>query len=231
MDDVIFEGASTVLVGGLPVTALADHTVHTGAVATASGTVFVGGPRFSLPKNFAVKGDSAFQNAVIRDLYFLSTLPSGKALIARLAASGQPVTLQRYPLPHNSSTVPSDPRNALRGTPTGSTIEYNPNVAVSVYDAAGNAIPEPPQVGLAHEMTHALHNAEGTNGGLRNDPNPPASENPMREEEAATVGTGSHAHDYPTENSVRSDMGLPLRDNHYAQPAPAPTGNYRPGGY
>jgi uncharacterized Zn-binding protein involved in type VI secretion len=253
--DVVFEGAATVLVRGLPFAGLGDHTAHQGVITTAAGTVTVGGPTFSLPPNFIVKGDAAFQNALIRDLFFLSTLPSGRALIDRLARAGQPITFVPEATPDNSFCSPSSGIAAGAGIPTGSTISYNPNVGVVGYDdnrgtptrnpdgtttwtnPNGSTVNEPPQSVLAHEMVHGLNNAEG-NHHSGNDPMPPLTQDgtpdgnqPIEEEEAAAIGTGSHSGDYPTENSVRSDMGLPRRDNHFGAATTAPTGNQRPGGY
>jgi uncharacterized Zn-binding protein involved in type VI secretion len=228
--DVVFEGAATVLVGGLPLAFLEAGTAHKGAVESSAATVEVGGPIFSLPPNIVVKGDSTFQNKTIRDLYFLSTLPSGKALLERLAASGQTVTIIPGADPHNSACS----GNAVAmgaGIPTDSTIEYNPNVALTAQDANGQPIDQPPQTVLAHEMVHAMNNGEGNAHGDNPDPNPPASQPNIPEEEASAIGTGSHSNDYPTENSVRSDMGLPSRDNHLGADTSAPTGNVRPGGY
>ena len=228
--DVVFEGASTVLVGGLPFAGVGDHTAHKGIIVMAAATVAVGGPTFSLPPNFIAKGDAAFQNALIRDLFLLSTLPSGRALIERLARSGKPITFVREGDPHNSFCSPSSPLASSLGIPTGSTISYNPDVGLKAFDAAGKPIDMPPQCVLAHEMVHAIDNAEGHHYD-GTDPRPPASQPHIEEEEAAAIGTGSHSRDYPTENSVRSDMGLPRRDNHYGQNTPTPTGNRRPGGY
>lgn len=228
--DVVFEGASTVLVRGLPFAGMGDHTSHKGAIVMGAATVLVGGPTFSLPPNFIVKGGAAFQNALIRDLYFLSTLPSGKALFARLAAAGKPITFVPESDPHNSFCSPESGLAAGLGIRTGSTISYNPQVGLQAYDASGALIDMPPQCVLAHEMVHALDNAEGHHY-YGTDPRGPASQRDIAEEEAATIGTGSHTNDYPTENSVRRDLGLPRRDNHFGKATPAPTGDRRPGGY
>ena len=227
--DVIFEGASTVLVGGLPFATRDVHTAHAGSVISSASAVEVGGPVFALPANFVVKGNAAFQNALIRDLYYLSTLPSGKALIDRLAKSGQTVVFVPGATVDNSYCSPSDP-TVVFGSPSGSTISFNPHVGLIVADANNKGIVEPPQAVLAHEMVHALNNAEGNHSFFK-DKAPPTSQPDIEEEEARAIGTGSHSADYPTENSVRSDMGIPRRDNHYGVGVPSPTGDARPGGY
>ncbi len=86
--DVIAKAAASVLINGLPAARLTDLTVH-GGIITAPGapTVMIGDPAFALPPNIKVDGPPDFQNKTIRDLYKLSTLPSGQALLAQLAES------------------------------------------------------------------------------------------------------------------------------------------------
>jgi uncharacterized Zn-binding protein involved in type VI secretion len=230
--DVIAAGAATVLVGGLPAARLFDQEIHGGLLLTGSPTVLIGGPTFSLPPNFKIDGPPSFQNKVIRDLYFLSTTPSGAKLIQRLEAAGETVTFVPNP-GTNGFCSPTDWDDARSGTPTGSVIQYNPDYRSNAYDSSGNLIAQPPQVILAHEMCHALANSEGTHR-QGTDPSPPASEPNIEEEEAQAIGTGSHTGRTPSENSVRSDLGLPARDNHFGTGGPAPGEpaplNLRPGG-
>lgn len=227
--DVLFEGAATVLVGGLPFCRVLDKSAHGGPVVQGAAMVLVGGPAFSLPSNIQVKGPPTYQNQVIRDLYFLSTTRTGREILNRLGSSGQPIEIVPESDPHNSFCSPANPSDAAAGTPTGSTISYNPAVGLQAYDSSNNTIDFPPQVVLAHEMVHALNNAEG-NHSYGTDPSPPASEPGIAEEEARAIGTGSHSSDFPTENSLRQDLGMPRRDNHFGQNS-SPTGDRRPGGY
>jgi uncharacterized Zn-binding protein involved in type VI secretion len=214
--DVIVKAASTVLVNGLPAARLTDMTVHGGViVAPGALTVTIGDPAFSLPPNFKIEGTPDFQNEVIRDLYFLSTTAAGKDLIARLAAAGQPVTF----VPTNDANGYCSAKSymmARLGIPTGSTIQYNPNLTLTVYDAARNPIGEPPQVILDHEMCHALANSTGTQK-FGTDPAAPASQPNIEEEEAQAIGTGSHNTQNPSENTLRSELGLGRRDNHFGR--------------
>ena len=120
--------------------------------------------------------------------------------------------------------------DARAGRPTGSFVKYHPDVAVLVWDKLVGLIDEPPQVVLAHELVHALHNSEGR-ATFGTDPNPPASEPTMREEEAGAVGVGSYENDTLSENTVRDDLGLPRRRDHQGVPVGAPQGDMRPGGY
>jgi uncharacterized Zn-binding protein involved in type VI secretion len=228
--DVLAQGAATVLVGGLPFCAMGDKTVHGGSVILSAGTVEVGGPTFAPPANFVIKGPAAFQNKLIRDLFLLSTTPSGQALLDRLAAAGKTVEFVPESDPHNSFCSAAADGDARAGKPTGSVVSYNPDVALKAFDASNNQIDMPPQVVLGHEMVHALDNSEGHHS-YGTDPAPPASQPNIEEEEARAIGTGSHSGDSPTENTMRNDLGLARRDNHYGTNTPAPTGNLRPGGY
>lgn len=214
--DVVFEGAATFTVCGIPVARMGDHMAHGGLIVQGSPDVVVGGATWALPPNITVNGPSDFQNKTIRDLYMLSTLPSGKAMIDQLAASGKPVSIEPESDPHNSFCAPGFPWwDSSNGVGTGSTVKYNPEVAIWMYDDEGNKITSPPQLVLGHELIHALHNSNGTNQGTDPDPNAPASEPTIPKEEAYTIGTGSWDGTSPTENSLRSDLGLPRRDNHY----------------
>jgi|SRR5215467_15414393 len=233
--DVIAQGSTTVLIGDLPAARMTDKTVHGGSIVSpCAPTVLIGGPTFTLPANFTLKGDPDFQNKLIRDLYQLSTTPTGKALIDGLGASGKPITFVPDSDPQNSFCTPDSGSDAQNGTGTGSTIAYNPNAKQNVFDRSGNAIAQPVQVVLGHEMAHALANAQGTQQ-TGTDPNPPASEPKIDREEAQAIGTGSHSAQNPSENSLRRDMGLPERDNHFRTndpPANAlPPTSVRPGGY
>jgi len=229
--DVAFEGAATVLVGGLPWVGRFHKTAHGGITVLAASTVTVGDPTFALPPQVTIRGPSSFQNQVIRDMFLLYNTPSGKRMWDRIEAADQPITIVPESDPHNSFAAANDVDDATHGRPTGSTVRYNPAVAIFVYDSAGNKISEPPQVVLGHEMVHAIDNAEGHQY-TGTDPRPPASQPNIEEEEAAAIGTGSHSGDSLSENTIRNDLGLARRDNHYGDVSPAsPTANLRPGGY
>lgn len=219
--DTISKGAATVLTGGLPAVRLTDMTIHGGMVAGPGAlTVLINGPAFAIPANFKFEGSPAFMNKVVRDLFLLSTTPTGRALLQRLEAAGETVTFREH-TGINDFCNPVDSTKAKNGEPTGSVIRYNPDYRSNAYDSSGNMIPQPPQAFLAHEMVHALNNSEGTHH-YGTDPNPPASERGISEEEASAIGTGSHNGDPVTENGVRNDLGMPRRDNHIGTGGPAP---------
>jgi uncharacterized Zn-binding protein involved in type VI secretion len=210
--DVIAMGAATVLAHGLPAARMGDATAHGGAIAKGFPMVLIGGPAFALPPNVKVTGPPDFQQKVYRDLYFLSTTPSGAEMLQRIGAKGFPVTIVPY-AGRNGVCTALNETNAENGTGSGSTVQYNPNFRSNAYDSKGNLIPQPPQVILGHEMCHAMNNANGQEA-AGTDPNPPKSEPDIDREEAQTIGTGSYEGHRPSENSIRKDLGLPRRDNH-----------------
>lgn len=230
--DVIAMGASTVLLNGLPAARLTDQMIHGGKIVIGHPMTLIGDPAFTVPSVMTINGSATFQSQVIRDLYFLSTLPSGQALLNRLQAAGQPIKITEFTGP-NSYCGPNSNLAARFGVPTGSTVQYNPSLHLNVYDSSGNLVPCPPQLVLGHELSHALANSEGTHK-YGQDPSPPASEPNMEEEEAQAIGTGSHTGRSPSENSMRSDLGLPQRSNHFGTIGPGPGNppftNLRPGG-
>jgi uncharacterized Zn-binding protein involved in type VI secretion len=230
--DCIAMGSSTVLVHGLPAARLNDKTAHGGAIVIGLDSVLIGGPAFTLPPNVKVEGNSDFLQKTMRDLYFLSTTPTGQEIFKQLAASGKPVSITSCDENNGGCRPlnPDDSQDPNKGS--GSTIRYNPDCRTNAFDKDDNMIQMPPQVALGHEMCHAVHNANGENQpGV--DPNPPASERDIEREEAQTIGTGSYEGKKPSENSLRDDVGLGRRDNHYVtdgsvpgEPKPV---NFRPG--
>ncbi len=231
--DVVSQGASTVLVVGLPMTHMTAQSVHGGLIAVGAPTVLVGGPTFSIPANITLDGSASFKNKTVRDLYLLSTTPTGRELLSRLENAGQPMTIREHS-GTNGFCTPNSGSDATAGTPTGSVIQYNPDYRSNAYDVNGNLLAQPPQVILAHEMAHGLANAEGHQG-QGTDTAPPLSEPGIDAEEAQAIGTGSYNGTHPTENSLRSDLGLGRRDNHFGTGGPTagepPPLNLRPGGY
>jgi uncharacterized Zn-binding protein involved in type VI secretion len=219
--DTITEGASMVLIHGLPAVRVGDGTIHGGKVGgPGAPTIEIGGPTFAVPRNFNILGTPSFTNKVVRDLYFLSTTPSGRALLARLEATGQPVVIV-YGEDDQEVGIPHGPQ----------VIFYNPEDNGNVVGAGNAAISCPAQVALGHELVHAMNNAEGSLVLFGTDPSPPASQPGIAEREAQAIGAGSHSGDYPTENSLRKDLGLPRRDNHFGVPGDPlpPAGTLRPG--
>lgn len=223
VSDVVMEGAATVLANGLPVARVTGKTAHGGVIlGPGCASILIGGPMFSLPPNMSIQGPPDFQNKVIRDLFLLSTTPSGKELFRQIALTDQPIRIRPAdsalgPYDENRA-VPDDEGARARGEPTGTTIYYNPDSDLLAYSEGSPKYTQtshPPQVILAHEMIHAKNNAAAE--GVVDDPScslPEAGGGPTKPFERRGIGLDDHAADYPTENSFREDLGLPKRSDH-----------------
>ena len=117
------------------------------------------------------------------------------------------------------------------GIPYGpQVVFYNPDDNESVPGAGNVPVSCPAQVALGHEMVHAMNNAEGKLVVFGNDPVGTPTQPKIEEREAQAIGVGSHSGDHPTENSLRKDLGLPSRDNHFGGKGTLPpAGTLRPG--
>lgn len=225
---VVAEGAALVLARGLPAVHLGHATLHGGQVVLPlSADVLIGGPTFALPENFVVEGSPAFQNKVLRDLFFLSQTKNGREVIDRMAASGKTVTFRDYadrpprfppPFPQwpDTSFAVPDPLDASPGVQNDVVIYFQPDPSVTVvWSEAGTNVSTTtsPQVNLFHEMVHGMHITEG-------DAIPPEQvipghdpKNPYQKEEARTIGDHAEGwgNEKPSENSLRDELGMPRR--------------------
>lgn len=191
--DVVGEGAAVVRIGGLPAAAVGHKSMHAAPIGSGSHNVTIGGPTFALPPNLRVGGSAQFRNLVIRDLYLLSTTPTGREILERLERTGSVVTI----LPFESSRAMGVGRDSI--------IFYDPSDGLTTWhrndDGSLSAITAPPQTGLGHELVHAVHIGEGTDG--------------RREffaEETRVRGDGMHYEDETiNENRLREDLGQPAR--------------------
>lgn len=221
---VVSQGASTVLAGQLPAAHLEHTTLHGGVIMTGSTDVLIGGPTFALPSNIVIAGGPAFQNKVLRDLFFLSQTEQGRKVLDRLAASGKTVTIRdRQDRPFwwkdDNFTVPADAD--APGPAVDVVIYYDTDPARRVvYSEAGenqSTTTTSPQVNLFHEMVHGMHMAEGT--ALAPDdylPQPPGAASagePYKREEARTIGDTAegYGNESPSENALRDELGMPRR--------------------
>jgi uncharacterized Zn-binding protein involved in type VI secretion len=231
-DDVVAEGSATVLWEQLPATLEGCHTLVLGVIQPpCSSTVIIGGPTFALPENIEVFGTHEERNKIVRDLYLLWTTPSGKELFRRLTESGKVISIYTTPNPGAAGAKPWNMWPLVFGFGVGSTVYYNPDGQIAVYDRNGQPISCPPQIVLGHELSHSLDMADGTLPILAKDPNPPLSEPNIPLAESRAIGTGSGTGRVPSENSFRRDLGLPERDNHFGSVSNAGSGptNLRPG--
>jgi hypothetical protein len=194
--------------------------MHAALIGSGSHNVTIGGPSFALPPNLRVGGSAQFRNLVIRDLYLLSTTPTGREILERLERTGSVVTIE--PESVKSSKTAFEGRD--------STIFYNPSDGFVVRDRDSGYITAPPQTGLGHELVHAVHIGEGTN-----------NKSDVNAEETRVRGDGMHYEDETiNENRLREDLGQPERwgDAIHGREDPGLKGvpvagdrNLRPGGY
>ncbi len=218
--DVVGEGAAVVRIGGLPAAAVGHKSMHAAPIGSGSHNVTIGGPTFALPPNLRVGGSAQFRNLVIRDLYLLSTTPTGREILERLERTGSVVTI--VPESVKSSETAFEGRD--------STIRYNPSDGFVAEDRDGGYITAPPQTGLGHELVHAVHVGEGTDG-----------KREFFAEETRVRGDGMHYEDETiNENRLREDLGQPERWGYpiHEREDPGLKGvpvdgdrNLRPGGY
>lgn len=151
------------------------------------------------------QNDPDFQNKVIEDLTTMSNYPTGMNTLNSLNNSGQTVTIQRTPNGGNSYTptnvedaLPAGTNlNGINGTGRGSggTVRYNPDNPVT------NRI-RPRDVGLHHELVHAVHAARGEFDITTPDPDQP---NNPHMEETNTIRA---------DNDYRRERGIHLRRDH-----------------
>jgi hypothetical protein len=153
--------------------------------------------------------DPTFQDKVLRDMTTMSNHPTGMETLNNLNNSGQTTTVQ-HTTGGNSTNYDNANDAAAKGKPdlngnpgtgkgTGSTINYNPDREPPT--AADPSVKRPADVGLNHEMVHAVHGAQGTDD---NSPDPANPNNPTVEE-TETINK---------DNQYREERGIPKRADH-----------------
>lgn len=199
--DVVVEGSDTTLVCGLPIARKGDAMMHGGTITTGSPTEEDGGGTFSLPKNIKIGGDQIFKNKVVRDLFLLSTTPTGKKILAETAAHGQQVTIVSGQI---NRSYPDDSDSAGRGGKSGTTIDYNPDDHTTYVPGQGGKYePCPAQLNLGHELVHSVRWGRGgaTTSNSAEEPHvigPPVW----------TKSPHDKVPPSPTENELRKDLRL-----------------------
>lgn len=173
------------------------HTAkaHHGLTVTANkdGTLQVG-------KGIKVAGDQAYQDTVVSQLALMNDTKTGNAMITDYDSTGKTMTIRPLappPNPPNAFATPTNGTNATNGKGSDSTLDYNP----SQWPNPVNAPNAPGDVILFHEMTHAQHNAHGTQD------NTPRADNFDDQEEFNTIGP---------ENQYRDERGVPRRADHHS---------------
>lgn len=98
----------------------------------------------------------------------------------------------------------------------GVVVTWNPDQPDAL--AVGGAAPREPYIGLAHEMIHAYHYVRGICArkvaGLAGAWVGKMPDDGLAEEELRTVGLGPYADESPSENEIRKENGVALRDTY-----------------
>jgi uncharacterized Zn-binding protein involved in type VI secretion len=245
--DAIAMGSPTVQVGGMMSARQGDPTVHGGVVAVGFPMVDIGLVGMGFPgsvppltdmtftvnadgtatgtfgPNIVVNGTPEFVSQTLGELTALSSLESGQAVIQSL---GNTVTISEVAAGDQNANVASgnfSNPSLFDGTGAAATVGHSNDTTV-VFGGGDAWQHIPPHVALGHELTHASHI---TNGDLTTDPSagpPPAVS--VKHEERRTVGLPANAtHNVPdytgepfSENTIRSDQGLPARPRYTANP-------------
>jgi len=216
--DSIVRGAATVLIAGLPAARILDSSIHGGLISVGFPTVDIGDPAVAFP--FAVKGTPAEIAQIQQALAILYSTPSGRQIIANIAASGHTITIQTT---SGGSECGADNAGNARtpGTGTNSTVRWNPTQGLPGLPPGD---PRSGAVVLGHELAHGMHNAQGThaNGPNDHDPSQAGTSTSQRGEERQTVGSAPpyDASGNPVNDASGNPAGTHVR---------APNGSFVPG--
>jgi uncharacterized Zn-binding protein involved in type VI secretion len=183
-----------------------------------------------------IQGSAEYQATVVSDLNRLAvpltsvdpatgklvkTPSTGGKLLDALEGTGRRVTIQPIPASQtqaNAFARADDLRNAVlmadetAGAGSDSTVLYNPSLSFDYRAEDGTVQTMPPHAILGHEMTHALHNANGEN--RRNLPDPIDPHD--NQEEARTIGVHGFEREPISERGLSTEAGRSPRPNHDA---------------
>jgi hypothetical protein len=211
--------------------------------------------------NMTDKEVEVFKAGALTDMIAILQTESGRDLLrslayqqddhkTRLRLSHAPranSTDALVPFPQGAAEDGEDDANGSNGTGTNASVRYVPGKRGTVTEPGGSTDPWLPQrsdVVLFHELTHAMHDVQGTTatGIVQAGPDVPADDvGVVRQYEHQAVGIGAHRKNKLTENRYRAERALlgkagavggldddatmPQRDNyrhHLADGAPVP---------
>jgi type VI secretion system secreted protein VgrG len=195
----------------------ADAFASANAESDESDGAAAGGaaqPGCAAPPGVKICGRPEFERQALSALAQLAAVPSGAALLKRIADSGRTCVIMES-LDGNTcgytngadATVQADGRP---GPGSNSMVRFNP-VLESIGPRPWQT--RPPAIALGHEMIHGMHAAEGTidrrlevNDGRVDDAGVPKT---TKYEELRTVGVPPHDVDPVNENALRREWPTP----------------------
>jgi hypothetical protein len=160
-------------------------------------------------------GDSQhFPQQAEQGLHMLASQSSGHALLQSISDAPMPdpnfgykVAIQPAPSTKHQGlfrrsrhydgtnvTKPIDQRASSNGTGSASAVSWNPQSTQTPHG------PQPPFIGLGHELIHAHHNLYGT-----------SNVDDVSDDEDQATGLGDHSSDPITENRLRAEHDVKLR--------------------
>lgn len=173
-----------------------------------------------LLENIKIEGDEDFKKKVLADLKAIYDTPTGKKLLQSIADSGKTVTIKKTAGGNSEDATNFDDgllkADGTKGPGSDSTVSFNPDKK-TIGDGSEDWMTRPTSVGLAHELIHAAHDANGT---TEYDYSNPGKKPQNYEKQAVGLDDTKNGknvdysgNDY-TENKIREDMGEPKR-THY----------------
>jgi uncharacterized Zn-binding protein involved in type VI secretion len=162
-------------------------------------------------KAIKIEGDDAFKKKTIAALDDIKKTPTGAAMLADLEKSGKTVTIKPTTGGNSVSGLSGGAFAGADGKPgkgSDSTVLFNPDrtkIGSEKWET------RPPALGLAHELVHADHAANGTidvkpvANDSKPDPADPKKSAQEKHEEVATVGIPPLDKGAFTENKMRAE--------------------------
>ena len=145
-------------------------------------------------KAITIEGDDDFKKKTRQCLDAINKTPTGAKMIKSIEDSGKKVTFKETSQGNSAQAKSSKAKRKADGSPgdgSSSTVKYNPT-KTQIGDGSEPWMKRPPCVGLAHELVHVYHSANGT-GDF-----PPKSED-------MAVGVPPYDTEPVTENKIRDE--------------------------
>ncbi|MFD3705792.1 M91 family zinc metallopeptidase [Nocardia sp. NPDC058658] len=194
-----------------------------------------------IPEKIVVTGSPEFQERVRSDLEFMRSSPTGQQMLTSFANTDHTVTIVEA-ANERSNAMPGDWKpasyNPATGTPgagTSVTVAYDPRTTDLGfgYEKYAWGAELPPSLVLTHELAHATDFTHGTfrGGTYQGDDKIDGNSAGVREGERVAVGLPIDHDNNPstpeqvvpehptalTENAMRTELGLPLREHYESQ--------------